>query len=36
MTWAVGDLAVKLAVALVMLVPFRLLLAATMPRLESA
>jgi queuosine precursor transporter len=31
MTWAVGDLGVKLAVALLMLVPFRLLFAATVP-----
>jgi len=31
MTWAVGDLGVKLAVALLMLVPFRLLFAMTMP-----
>lgn len=31
MTWAIGDLAVKLGVALVMLIPFRLLLAVTIP-----
>jgi len=31
MTWAVGDLGVKLAVALLMLVPFRLLFAVTVP-----
>ncbi len=31
MTWAVGDLGVKLGVALCMLIPFRLLLAFTMP-----
>ncbi len=31
-TWAIGDYAVKLAVAGAMLVPFRLLLAATRPR----
>lgn len=30
-TWAIGDLGVKLAVALLMLIPFRLLLAATLP-----
>lgn len=30
-TWAIGDLGVKLAVALTMLIPFRLLLAASAP-----
>ncbi|MDH3712949.1 MAG: queuosine precursor transporter [Gammaproteobacteria bacterium] len=30
-TWALGDLGVKLAVALIMLVPFRLLIAASVP-----
>ena len=35
-TWAIGDLGVKLAVAMTMLIPFRLLLAATTPKLESA
>lgn len=35
-TWAAGDLGVKLGVALVMLIPFRLLLAVTVPRQSAA
>ncbi len=34
--WAIGDLGVKLAVALAMLIPFRLLLAATVPQRQGA
>jgi len=34
-TWAIGDLGVKLAVALTMLIPFRLLLAASAPVARS-
>ena len=35
-TWALGDLAVKASFALILLIPFRLLLAATRPRTEPA
>ena len=35
-TWAVGDLAVKLAVGVLMLLPFRLLIGRSLARAEAA